>query len=941
MADNLKQQKTQYQEIKDLAKAVVALEKDRGNEVKNTNKMMAAGLKSYNKALSFTKLLGAAGKEWVNSIKDSEGQMTSVIAAKSKAAYDMRIQTGEVTTHTTEMAALQDDILMSMKEIGQLQDEGTANFQKQLPYQEKLVDLKNDLAETEELSADLMRDYGDSVDETQKAQDFYNTILQTGNKALIEKAKASWDTAAATEQAKKNAMDENKERKEASAQAIEYFEKAQIDKQVAEKRVELQEGMNELFGVSIKDVEKYGKKFQQFVNNPALIVMGVFAGLAAITKKFLISPIQDSMKLQSELGIGAGHAWDLTLASKEAAAGGFMYGESVEESLERAKTLVDTWGVLNDETMRSIKIATDLERTYGISTDSAAGLAQMMEATSDSSKDILMKEMAGDMKSMQDAGLPVGSIMTDIAGDTDFFAGHMKDGGKNIMKAAKFAKKLGMDMNTISSAAESLLDWESSINAEMEASVLLGREVNMEQARQLMFEGKHEEAMKAIMQQVGSEADFAAMNVVQREALASAAGVSLTDLTKMVAAEQKLANMSVTERTAMDKRNKLSGRLQKIFGGVVDIFREWYGRLIIPIYELFQKIFGAGLNLSGEMDNTKGIITKIKESMDHIIVSVIAWVQALDVPKIKAMAQSVWDMVVGAKDLAKWLWEHKTILIAIGTMWALNKLGLMTFVLEGTKGLIKMIAKMWSLKAAKTAVETPAPTAAAGGLTSFLGNPMGLVKAAGAMLIIAAAVWVFAKALQEFNTVDWASLPKAALALVILTAAMFGLGLLLSGPGALIFGAGVLGFIALGGALIILGLGLMSIGKGAKIVSELTAPLTSLVAIVGKIGLLAIGFTALGASLGALAIGAMLLYPALPALAALSALGIMPAGATVSNRTERNAEQRTTKVEKEIKKTNDRLDSLISVIEKQANHEALKAISRKEISAIEGAFSNK
>ncbi len=128
------------------------------------------------------------------------------------------------------------------------------------------MDLKNDLAETEELSADLMRDYGDSVDETQKAQDFYNTILQTGNKALIEKAKASWDTAAATEQAKKNAMDENKERKEASAQAIEYFEKAQIDKQVAEKRVELQEGMNELFGVSIKDVEKYGKKFQQFVN---------------------------------------------------------------------------------------------------------------------------------------------------------------------------------------------------------------------------------------------------------------------------------------------------------------------------------------------------------------------------------------------------------------------------------------------------------------------------------------------------------------------------------------------------------------------------------------------------------------------------------------------------------------------------------------------------
>ena len=145
----------------------------------------------------------------------------------------------------------------------------------------------------------------------------------------------------------------------------------------------------------------------------------------------------------------------------------------------------------------------------------------------------------------------------------------------------------------------------------------------------------------------------------------------------------------------------------------------------------------------------------------------------------------------------------------------------------------------------------------------------------------------------------------------------------------------------MGAALIVLGVGLMSIGKGAEIVSKLTAPLTSLVSIVGKIGLLAIGFAALGASLGALAIGAMLLYPALPALAALSALGIMPAGATINNRTERNARDRTTKVEKEIKKTNDRLDSLISVIEKQANHGELKAISRKEISAIEGAFANR
>lgn len=916
MADNLNQKKKSYAEIRDLAKELVALEESHGKKITYNASLVKKLATEQNKVLNIMNKMGDKGKEYLKNTGLQE-------LALKKGLNAIR----EQNEWTLKNDATLGSVIDAHKEVAQLADELGFSMKEQIPYYDEIKQMEQELIANGKLRKEGAKELKDLEEQ---AKDSKNK----GNKALLEALEAKRDEVALLDYE--------------SGKRDEHLEQGSLELKAASKmkieldaRKEAMEGFNELFGFSLKDIEKYAKKFKNGIQNPWVVTLGILGGVAAVFKKFLIGPIQDSMKLQSELGIGAGHAWDLQLASKEAAAGGFMYGESVEESLDRAKSLVETWGVLNEETMRSIKVATDLERTYGISTDSAAGLAQMMESTSSSTKDVLMAGLAGEMQNMQDAGLPVGTIMNDIAGDTDFFAGHMKDGGKNIMKAAKFAKKLGMDMNTISSAAESLLDWESSINAEMEASVLLGREVNLERARELAFAGDLEGMQKEIMRQVGSEADFQRMNVVQREALASAAGVSLTDLTKMVAAEQKLANMSVTERTAMDKRNKLSGRLQKIFGGVVDIFREWYGRLIIPIYELFQKIFGVGLNLSGEMDNTKGIITKIKESMDHIIVSVIAWVQALDVPKIKAMAQSVWDMVVGAKDLAKWLWEHKTILIAIGTMWALNKMGLMSFILEGTKGLIKMIAKMWALKAAKTAVETPAPTAAAGGLTSFLGNPMGLVKAAGAMLIIAAAVWVFAKALQEFNTVDWASLPKAALALVILTAAMFGLGLLLSGPGALIFGAGVLGFIALGGALIILGLGLMSIGKGAKIVSELTAPLTSLVAIVGKIGLLAIGFTALGASLGALAIGAMLLYPALPALAALSALGIMPAGATVSNRTERNAEQRTTKVEKEIKKTNDRLDSLISVIEKQANHEALKAISRKEISAIEGAFSNK
>jgi len=994
MADNTKQKKKDFTDIRVLAQDVVALEAKHGKKIKLNSALYKKMALEYNKVINLNVKAGSAGKKYLDTVN-----LTAL--ASESAANAAR----EQTEHTIENSATIGKAVDAHAEVAKLADEVAFSMKEQVPYADDLLSMETELIEVRK---NLVSDQYEQLNLAKQIDD----AVEQGN---IDLAIALMRR----DNELKISIDEAKIRKGTLKLSHKELGLASSKKEELLRQQEIQEGMNELFGISVKDLEKYGKKFKAFVTNPAMIGMGVIAGIGAVLKKFLISPIQDSMKLQSELGIGAGHAWDLTLASKEAAAGGFMYGESVEESLQRAKSLVETWGVLNDETLRSIKVATDLERTYGVSTDSAAGLAQMMEATSDSSKDILMKEMAGDMLSMQEAGLPVGSIMNDIAGNTDFFAGHMKDGGKNIFKAAKWAKKLGMSMSTISGAAESLLDWETSINAEMEASVLLGRSVNMEEARRLMFEGKHEEAMKAIMVQVGSEADFADMNLVQREALAAAAGLSLTDLTKMVAAEQKLASMSVTERKAHEKRNKLTGRLQKIFGGIVDMFREWYGRLMIPIYETFQKMFGAGLNLSGEVDNTKGILEKIKESVEHIIVGVIKWVEALNLPKIKAYAKTVWDVVLGVKAVLGWMLEHKKIMITIAALWALNKIGMVGIVTGplkamsmGLAGIIKQLASkgfaklqgafggdgpkkkgpkpkpkpkgrkggkggmgfmekvdgkkmiqgaaalliaaaaLWVIAKALqefNTVDWPSLAKAALALLGItvvltvLGKMTGnLIAGAAAMVIMGAALWVFAKSLQEFNTVDWSSLPKAALALVVLTAAMFGLGALIStGLGAALFVFGVLGFIALGGALIVLGAGLMSIGKGVKIVSELTAPLTSLVSIVGKIGLLALGFIALGASLGVLAIGAMLLYPALPALRTLSSLGIMPAGATVNNKTESNAKQRTTQVEKEIKKTNDRLDTLISTIEKQANLEALKKISRSEISAIQGAFGNR
>ena len=80
-------------------------------------------------------------------------------------------------------------------------------------------------------------------------------------------------------------------------------------------------------------------------------------------------------------------------------------------------------------------------------------------------------------------------IMKDLADNTEFFATYANDGGKNLAQAAVEAKKLGVNLSTTAKIADSLLDFESSIEKELEAALLTGKQINYNKARQLALEG--------------------------------------------------------------------------------------------------------------------------------------------------------------------------------------------------------------------------------------------------------------------------------------------------------------------------------------------------------------------------------------------------------------------------------------------------------------------
>ena len=179
-------------------------------------------------------------------------------------------------------------------------------------------------------------------------------------------------------------------------------------------------------------------------------------------------------------------------------------------------------------TLLSMKL---MSLTTGVTAENQAKIMSSMAATSDSSISALRAQMA----SYKQAGIPFRMIMQDVAGSTEFFAKFGQDGGANIAAAAISAKKLGLELSNVASIANSLLNFEDSIQKQMEAEVLLGKELNLEKAREMVFNNDIAGAMEEISQLVSPE-EFNAMDAVRREALAAATGLDAAALSRAITA---------------------------------------------------------------------------------------------------------------------------------------------------------------------------------------------------------------------------------------------------------------------------------------------------------------------------------------------------------------------------------------------------------------------
>ena len=177
----------------------------------------------------------------------------------------------------------------------------------------------------------------------------------------------------------------------------------------------------------------------------------------------------------------------------------------------------------------------NLAKASGLTVDESSKLiglfTETQGLTGQQAEDLLL----GTRQLAKANGVAPDKVLSDIAADTETFARFSKDGGQNLLRAAVQARKLGIDLASVAKTADSLLDFQGSLNAEIEASVLLGREVNLQKARELSLADDIEGLQQEILKVVGTEAEFNKMNRIQKDALAKAIGMETSELAKLVA----------------------------------------------------------------------------------------------------------------------------------------------------------------------------------------------------------------------------------------------------------------------------------------------------------------------------------------------------------------------------------------------------------------------
>jgi hypothetical protein len=143
------------------------------------------------------------------------------------------------------------------------------------------------------------------------------------------------------------------------------------------------------------------------------------------------------------------------------------------------------------------------------------------------------------------AGLSQKEVFEDIAKLSTTVRTQFKGNFKELTLQVVKAKQLGLSLDRIVDIGRESLDVESSMTAEMEARVLTGKQLNLNEFRAAALTGDTNTMMKELVENAGTMAEYGELELYQKESLAKAFGMTTDEMSKMLEQQELLNQLNV------------------------------------------------------------------------------------------------------------------------------------------------------------------------------------------------------------------------------------------------------------------------------------------------------------------------------------------------------------------------------------------------------------
>jgi hypothetical protein len=351
--------------------------------------------------------------------------------------------------------------------------------------------------------------------------------------------------------------------------------------------------------------------------------------------KAALTANDQAVKLGKSLGYGA----DRADAFRERLVGIERSSNNINVSTknltEAFGELVTATGLAYEFTADQLETQIKLTKQVGLTADEAAQVQRFAVLNNKTSEETYRSFLKGitAARNQLKIGIDFKATLAEAVKVSGQLAANLGNNPEIIGKAIVTAKAFGMTLEQVAKAGESLLNFESSLESELKAELLTGKQLNLERARAAALTGDQITLAEELNKNIGTAADFTKMNVLQQRALAESVGMTTDELANTLRKrEEALASgkslAQITEEEAAQALERQS--VQDKFNAAMEKLQSIVGNLLAGPLGSFLDMLSGALNIVNKLGQALSFLATPLKVIASIYAGIVAYNRTID-----------------------------------------------------------------------------------------------------------------------------------------------------------------------------------------------------------------------------------------------------------------------------------------------------------------------